>query len=153
MKQKLAELTEIKERMANIIEICEINSHQNEKWIIGLNKLYTNYEKMIQLEDTRLKEIKKNLVVIEKVREQFVTEFLTLKEQKIVYAEHVESHLMTQSAISDQIAKSSSLPDSSRLFDQIQAASGAEKQRTSCKDETSTQGIPVEGAGRRKEEA
>lgn len=34
MKSKLEELTLIKERMANIIEICEINSHQNEKWII-----------------------------------------------------------------------------------------------------------------------
>jgi hypothetical protein len=34
MKEKLEELTLVKERMANIIEICEINSHQNEKWII-----------------------------------------------------------------------------------------------------------------------
>ena len=34
MRDKLKELTLIKERMSNIIEICEINSHQNEKWII-----------------------------------------------------------------------------------------------------------------------
>lgn len=34
MRTKLEELSLIKERMANILEICEINSHQNEKWII-----------------------------------------------------------------------------------------------------------------------
>jgi hypothetical protein len=34
MKQKLDELTIIKNRMANIIDICELNSHENEKWII-----------------------------------------------------------------------------------------------------------------------
>lgn len=38
LRQKLEELIIIKERMSNIIEICEINSHQNEKWlIVGLN--------------------------------------------------------------------------------------------------------------------
>ena len=34
LRMKLDELTDIKDRMSNIIEICEINSHQNEKWII-----------------------------------------------------------------------------------------------------------------------
>lgn len=33
MKNKLEELAVIKERMSHIIEICEINHHQNERWI------------------------------------------------------------------------------------------------------------------------
>ena len=38
LKEKLEELIVIKDRMSHIIEICEINSHQNEKWIIvGFN--------------------------------------------------------------------------------------------------------------------
>jgi hypothetical protein len=34
LREKLEELILIKERMSNIIEICEINSHQNERWLI-----------------------------------------------------------------------------------------------------------------------
>jgi len=115
LKEKLRELQLINTRMSNIIEICEINSHQNEKWIIGLNKLYANFEKMIQFERDNLKEVESSCKQVSELQKEFSQECRLLDYRKQEYASYIDSTLENQKYISSQI-KNTDLFIQSRLM-------------------------------------
>lgn len=59
LTRKLNFVSKKKDRMQNILEICDLNSYENEKWIRGLNKLISNYEKMLKFEKEDLTRLEK----------------------------------------------------------------------------------------------
>jgi hypothetical protein len=129
MKGSLDELSAIKERMSNIIEICEINSHQNEKWIIGLNKLLSNFDKMIHIENQNIVNGHKACKEMERVKEEFIGEFLTMAKKKKDYADYINSSLEAQKIISSQIKNTDYLIQSTLLLEQQKFEQKAKEER------------------------
>jgi molybdopterin converting factor small subunit len=117
LKENLGEVLSIKKRMENIIEICELNSHQNEKWIIGLNKLFANYDKMIQYEKENLESIKNECKDVEKLQNEYLQQFNELIHNRRDYADYINTSLENQKYISSQIKNSTPLSQISRLSD------------------------------------
>lgn len=102
-------------------------------FIQGLNKLYTNYERMIIMEEETLKSTKKACNEIDKIKENFVQEFISLVERKKEYADYIDNSLENQKVISSQIKNTDWLIQSKLLLEQkknerIAAEEHAQKQ-------------------------
>ena len=125
LRGKLDELIVIKERMSNIIEICEINSHQNEKWLIvgalimqGLNKLFKNFEKMTNFEHGKLRQTNNDNEEVENLTSQFIEEFRLLDINKREFASYVDSTIDNQKYMSSQIRNTDFLIQSKLKLEQ-----------------------------------
>lgn len=74
-----------------------------------MNKLHSNYEKMIEMETQNLKQSKRQMAEIETVKQQFIEEFLELMQKKKSYADYIDQSLEGQKIISSQIKNSKSM--------------------------------------------
>lgn len=73
---------------------------------------------MISLEITNLKKTRKACQDIEKVKEEYITEFISLIERKKDYADYIDSTLENQKIISSQIKNTDWLIQSKLLLEQ-----------------------------------
>ena len=72
----------------------------------GLNKLVSNYERMVQLEKQNLKATQESVKEIETVKNQFIDEFMTKVNSTNEYAHYIDSSMVTHKIISSQIKNS-----------------------------------------------
>lgn len=73
---------------------------------------------MIALENLHLKKTKKDCADLERVKEEYVSEFISLIERKKEYAEYIDSTLENQKIISSQIQNTDWLIQSKLLLEQ-----------------------------------
>lgn len=90
-----------KQRLRNIIEVCEINSCDNEKWIRSLNTLINNFDQMIEQEKQEKEEVLKKIIELEKLQKDYVSAFNVNMKRKYGYVDHIKTAIEHQKLIQD----------------------------------------------------
>lgn len=106
LEKKLHVVERRKQRMRNILEILDINSSQNEKWIRDLNRLIANYEKMIRYERIDLRRERKEISDLTQLKADYILEFNTNASKQLDFVKHVQKSLGYQKELTMMIRNS-----------------------------------------------
>jgi hypothetical protein len=107
-KQKVKSI-EKKIRHERIIDICELNSIQNEQWIRGLNFYLSNMRKMIKKEKSEISVLEKDIETLTGMNEDFVRSHNSNVDSHSLVIQSIKSHLDRQVRIDAQIGNTNTL--------------------------------------------
>lgn len=101
--KKLKAIMDQKHRLKNIIEVCELNSYDNERWIRSLNTLTDNFDKMINQEGKDKSEIISKIEELEALEKDYVDAFNINIKNKYGFVDHMKHSLENQKFINDMV--------------------------------------------------
>lgn len=107
-RQKVKSI-EKKIRHERIIDICELNSIQNEQWIRGLNFYLSNLRKMIKKEKSEISVLEKDIETLTGMNEDFVRSHNSNVDSHSLVIQSIKSHLDRQVRIDAQIGNTNTL--------------------------------------------
>lgn len=107
-RQKVKSI-EKKIRHERIIDICELNSIQNEQWIRGLNFYLSNMRKMIKKEKFEISVLEKDIETLTGMNEDFVRSHNSNVDSHSLVIQSIKSHLDRQVRIDAQIGNTNEL--------------------------------------------
>ena len=95
-----------KQRLQYILEICENDMHQGEKWVSFMKILISNYDKMIDFERQKVAKDKKDIETIEKLNEEYAEQFTENITKEYEYIAHLKLSIDNQKELSTLIHSS-----------------------------------------------